>query len=173
MPSQKALLNNLLRALVQEWGYGEVEAALASLSNSPGWTDNSRYVSDGLERRPKKRNSARLIVSEQVERTEMPISKKLALYNLADRFDCKYFLPSLPDVREFLIMMGEKPGAMKDRPEAFRRLLRTLILLPPEQLEQLVNSERHSGPSQLGPLSEAISSAAESLPRNNKEGELD
>jgi hypothetical protein len=65
-------------------------------------------------------------------------------------------------------MIGERPGAIKDRSDAFRRLLKVLPALPPEQLERLGNSALHSGPSQLGPLSDAIASAAASLPRQRE-----
>jgi hypothetical protein len=90
------------------------------------------------------------------------------MLELALRFDQRQFLPNLSDVREFLIMMGERPAAMKDRAEAFRLLLKALSVLPPERVARLANSAIHSGPSQLGPLSDAIAGAAASLPRHRE-----
>ena len=87
---------------------------------------------------------------------------------LAERYDRKRFLPSVADVREFLIMMGERPIGMKNRKEAFRVLLQSLIRLPDDRLQQLVGTALHSGPSELGPLSDAIAAAGERLPRQRQ-----
>jgi hypothetical protein len=90
------------------------------------------------------------------------------LLQLAERYDQKQFLPSVADVREFLIMMGERPVGMKDRQEAFRVLLQSLMRLPVERLQQFVRTALHSGPSELGPLSDAIAAAGERLPRQRQ-----
>jgi hypothetical protein len=109
-----------------------------------------------------------LLASEQVARAELPKAKEAALRELAIRFDQKQFLPSVSDVREFLMMMGEQPGAIKDRSKAFGRLLKALSVLPPERLERLASSTLHSGPSQLGPLSDAISAVAGAITRQRE-----
>jgi hypothetical protein len=163
MTSRKALLNNLLRTLVQEWGHEEVQAALAQLSCGVGEAD-APPLGRSSELTPKIRT--KLLASEQVARARLSDTQAIVLRELAVRFDRKQFLPSISDVREFLVMMGERPGAIKDRSSAFRLLLTALSELPQERLERLANSARHSGPSQLGPLSDAISAAANSLPRH-------
>jgi hypothetical protein len=48
---------------------------------------------------------------------------------LAVRYDSKQFLPSVADVRELLIMLGERPAGLKDRNDAFRILLGSLTQL--------------------------------------------
>src|SRR5262249_32285696 len=103
--------------------------------------------------------------SEQVERVALQGEQRDALLLLAARYDQRLFLPSVADVREFLIMMGERPITMKDRSEAFRILLRSLMQLPAERLLRLTQTALHSGPSELGPLSDAIAAAGERLPR--------
>jgi hypothetical protein len=168
MTSRRALLNNLLRTLVKEWGYEEVQSALAHLSDSAGEIDAPPPEGRGSE--PVQRKRTKLLASEQVARAHLPDAKAVALRELATRFDRKEFLPSISDVREFLVMMGERPGAIKDRSTAFRLLLTALSGLAPERLERLANSARHSGPSQLAPLSDAISTAAASLPRYRDAG---
>lgn len=168
MTSRNALLNRLLRTLVQEWGHREVEAALRRLSEEEGRADAHRPTTDGPEASRRTRTATKLPASEQVARAHLPKPQEAAMLELAIRFDQRQFLPSLSDVREFLVMMGERPGAMKDRSEAFRRLLKALSALPPERLERLANSALHSGPSQLGPLSDAIAAAAASLPRHRE-----
>jgi hypothetical protein len=168
MTSRKALLNSLLRPLVQEWGHREVEAALAELSDAADITDRHRRSSSGPGGVQRTRRPTKLLASEQVERAQLPEAQKVALQELAMRFDRKQFLPSFSDVRDFLIMMGERPGAMKDRSQAFRLLLRALGELPTERLKDLASTAIHSGPSELGPLSDAISAAATSLPRHRE-----
>jgi hypothetical protein len=162
MANRKSLLNNLLRTLVREWGYEAVEAALTGLSQ----TDASELA--GTNDRGTRRRPPKLLASEQVARAHLSETQGETLRELAGRFDRKQFLPSMVDVREFLIMMGERPGAIKDRSEAFRRLLEALSKLPPDRLSRVANSARHSGPSQLGPLSDAISAVAASLPRHRE-----
>jgi hypothetical protein len=170
MTSRKALLSNLLRTLVQEWGQREVEAALAQLSDTANSTNAPQLSRGEAKANHRTRSRMKLLASEQVARAQLPHAQEATLRELAVLFDRKQFLPSVSDVREFLIMMGETPGTMKDRSEAFRRVLKVLSELPPERLERLANSGLHSGPSQLGPLSDAISAAARSLPRYREPG---
>jgi hypothetical protein len=168
MTSRKSLLKSLLRTLVEEWGHKAVEDALTQDSDSAGRTDAHLHASGRPEGIQRRRSATKLLAIEQVARAQFPKTQEVALRELAMRFDRKQFLPTVSDVREFLVMMGEQPGAMKDRAEAFRRLLKALSGLPPERLERLANSALHSGPSQLGPLSDAISAAAVTLPRRRE-----
>lgn len=87
-------------------------------------------------------------------------------------YDAKQFLPSVADVREFLIMRGERPPDMKDRKDAFRVLLRTLRALSMTDLRGLASSALHKGPSEAGPISDAIAAAGERLHRQ-KVGDAD
>ena len=161
MKSHKTLLRRILQALVDEWGHEEVAKALGSTAVS------SIDSAVGRAAEPKLRR-LRLNAAEQVERAALEGDKKEALLRLAERYDRKQLLPSVADVREFLIMMDEKPIGMKDRQEAFRTLLRSLERLPVERLQQLVLAAQHSGPSELGPLSDAIAAAGERLPRQQR-----
>ena len=165
MRSHLTLLNRLVQCLVDEWGHEEVEAALTSVAVSSN--DRSVGQAAGPKPRPSGRG-ARLSAIEQVERTTVEGDEKRPLLQLAARYDRKQFLPSVADVREFLIMAGERPSGMKDRQEAFRVLLRTLMQLPLERLQKLASSELHSGPAQLGPLSDAIAVASDRLPRQQQ-----
>jgi hypothetical protein len=163
--TSKSVLRNILITLVREWGREEVEATLRRLG------DTAPELSDY---RPVKNRSRKLPAVEQVEKGSFPTSYHSLLIEIASRYDRKEFLPTTADVREFLLMMGQRPGGMKDRSEAFRRLLNVISALPADQLEKLAVTALHSGPSQLGPLSDAISSAAESLEprRRNRFGDL-
>lgn len=163
MTRRLTLLDNLLSAMLQEWSSSEVQNALARLTGS---ADTRPIELPGNER---KITSRKLRAVEQVERAkELSPAQIPFLTELAQRYDQRQFLPSTSDVREFLIMVGERPSGMKDRSQAFRELLKALMKYPPERLKQLASRSRHSGPSQLGPLSDAITSAARSLPRHRE-----
>jgi hypothetical protein len=168
MTNRRALLNNLLRTLVAEWGYNEVHGALMRLSHNSTTTDVPDHQNDEGAKKPR----ARLLASEQVARAHITDAQVAAtLQKLATRFDHKQFLPSVSDIREFLVMMGKRPGTIKDRSAGFRLLLIALSGLPADSLERLANSASYSGPSHLGPLSDAISDAASSLPRHRYSGD--
>ena len=159
-----SLLNKLLRALVEEWGYQRVESELARMLHEDGGADSTHSPAAATRYNRKSRRQTSAI--EQVTRAEFAPGKKEALAEIARRFDKKMFLPTSADIREFLVMLGEKPQPTKDRAAAFRYLLTPLSALPAERLKYLASSSLHSGPSQLGPISDAISDAAASLPRN-------
>jgi hypothetical protein len=165
MKTRETLLNALLQTLVEEWGHEQVAAALARTAASSD---------DPLAQRPPNQKlrpsgkGGKPSATVQIERAALRGEQRDALLQLAVRYDSKQFLPSVADVREFLIMMGERPVDMRDRKEAFRVLLRNLMQLPVERLQQLANTALHSGPSQLGPLSDAIAAAGQRLPRQGQ-----
>src|SRR5450631_22813 len=170
MKTSETLLDRLLQTLVDEWGQEKVAAALARTAVS--WNDPLA----GRPPIPKPRHSgreARPNAAAQIERAALEGEQKDALLQLAVRYDCKQFLPSVADVREFLIMLGERPIDMKDRKDAFRILLRNMMPLPVERLKQLANTALHSGPSELGLLSDAIAAAGERLPRQRQSNRND
>lgn len=163
MKTRRTLLKSLLNALVDEWGRDEVAAALASTAVSPGGS----LANNATSQRPRpSREHVRPSATAQVEQATVGGERKGVLLQLADRYDRRQFLPSVADVRQFLIMMDERPVAIKDRREAFRVLLQSLIQLPVERLQHLSRTAQHSGPSELGPLSDAISAVGERLPRH-------
>jgi hypothetical protein len=156
------LLRNLLDALVREWGVEEVLRALSQVSKA----NNEAGDISAKDSRLKKLKMSSAV--DQVERSNINTDQKKLLLEIADRFDRKQFLPSNADVREFLIMRSYRPGAIKNRSEAFRVLLKVLEGVPAEGLDRLVKTSRHSGPAQLGPLSDAISNVGTLLPRRRE-----
>jgi hypothetical protein len=159
MAGRKGLLTSLLTTLITEWGAGAVRAELNRL-------DGQGYelsADNALAR--KKKLKARPTASEQVGRVTLPSEHLAIIADLAGRYDRKQFLPSVSDVREFLTMLGEQPHPMKDRSAAFKAVLECVSKLPLDRLNEVSRRAMHSGPAQLGPISDAISSAAETLPR--------
>jgi hypothetical protein len=163
MKSRKALLSNLLRPLLDEWGPDDVRAALEKLALQSEREGRRSY---GTARSQAKR-SARPTAINLVENLDLENERKYPLAVLANRFDNKDFLPSTADVREFIIMAGDRPPTMKNRQDSFRILLSVLLRLSPERLQQVAEAASHAGPAQLGPISDAIAAAGERLPRRN------
>jgi hypothetical protein len=165
MRSPKLLLNKLLQALVEEWGKEEVLAAVARTS---AISTGAKFVSAHHGAQRINTSSVRLNAAQQVEQTTAVGNQRELLLTIADRFDRKEFLPSVADVREFIMMTGKQPGSVKDRKDAFRVILSLLLDLPQDRLHQVLRTALTSGPSQLGPISDAISGAAERLTRHGK-----
>src|SRR5664279_2898006 len=114
MKSRKTLLNTLLQLLVDEWGYEQVAAGLASAHRSINRAPDAQSTPSKVREKRVKPGAI-----EQVQGTVLEREQKELLLQLAARYEQKLFLPSVADVREFLIMMGERPVDMKDRKEAF------------------------------------------------------
>src|SRR5580658_2025435 len=131
MKDHRTLLTSILRTLVDEWGHEEVAEALDKFAR------RSHDSADRRATRPKRlRQSSRTSLSAigQIEKSGIEGERRDALLQIAERYDSKRFLPSVPDVREFLVTLDEKPIGIKDRKGAFRALLRGLIHLPMERL---------------------------------------
>lgn len=163
----KSDLFDILEALIKQWSAKEVEAALEALTKKID-QDTNRQAHDLTDARQKSSHAKRtrkLLATEQVTRAKLSGARAEILHELALRYDDKKFLPTTADVRELLLMIGETPGALKDRSSAFRQLLKVMTELPQNQLENIARSRRYSGPSTLEPLSDAISTASSSLNR--------
>lgn len=167
MTRHERLLANFLQTLVEEWSYQEVQKTLTQLSDRLDVTSRERALQKPSVRA--KRPSA----VEQVSKLAAMGDAYQKLLIIAAKFDRKEFLPTVADVREFIAMMGEDVGVMKDRSDAFRRLLYSLSKLPSDRLDHLAQGTSHSGPAQLGPLSDAIKSAGASLRRSDELPESD
>ena len=164
MTRNSKLLHNLLRTLVEEWGFDRVAADLEHFGGAPPPTAASPARRSGM-RHPV--IPARGQAVAQVLRARLPPDQEAPLLVLAERFDNKTFLPSVADAREFLGMMGDDASTLKDRSAAFPLVLRRLRELTPAQIEAIAASPRFSGPARLGPLSEAIAAAASAIARQS------
>ena len=167
---RKLLLSKLLQAMIDEWGYSEVGRVLSELGAQPHSHRTSHDLfSTGRELERSRKSSA----VEQVVRSNALDDKREPLLAIAVKFDNKAFLPSIADLKQFLVMMGTEVGRVKDRADGFRRLLPPLSDLPTERLRELASSSSFSGPAQLGPLSDAIASTGAAIRRHKKVSDSD
>ena len=146
------LLMSLLAPLVREWGHDTVQQCLAELHAEQGMGGTSLPAQGRKPTKEYRRPSA----TEMVHRLDAPAARKVTLRSLAVRFDAKTFLPTASDVRHFLEMRGQDPGPIKQRQDSFRKVLDVLVVMAEDELQLLQGSGTHAGPTQLGPLSDAI-----------------
>ena len=159
---KKSLLVELLRAIIREWGREGVSHALDELAVQGSLNRVGGFEEDAITSDRSQRASKRPSAKQQVAKlSHQPDARREILIIIATRYDEKKFLPSVGDVREFLAMNGDKRQPIKDRSEGFRLFLDSTKEFPLEQLRHLATSTSFSGPSQLAPLSDAISASGE------------
>jgi len=151
------LLRSLLSVLVDAWGYSAVRDCLDALHSS----DEARSVeaSRGADKRSKK--AEKPTASSLAAKLSLPPEQKRLIQSLAERYDSKLFLPTAGDIRYFFEIHGETPPSSKQRNEIFRRVLKLLSAMQEGTLQKIIEDDAHSGPSRLGPLSEAMRSVGE------------
>lgn len=150
--SKYRLLMSLLAPLLREWGYDTVRQCLAEAQAEQAMGD----ISLAAHKRKPAKEYRRPSAVEMTERLDAAADRKDHLRALAARFDAKTFLPTASDVRYFLEMRGQDPGPVKQRQDSFRKVLNVLLSMTNDELIQLHASGTHAGPTQLGPLSDAI-----------------
>lgn len=150
--SKPPLLTSLLTLLLQEWGYDEVHKRLVALRAEQSGED----ASNGSAGRKPAKDYRRPSAYETVQKLDLAASRREPLLALASRFDAKTFLPSSSDTRHFLELRGRDPGPIKQRQDSFRKVLDVLLTMSDEEINALRSSGTHAGPTQLGPLSDAI-----------------
>ena len=87
---------------------------------------------------------------------DIDAARRAAVFTLADRFEAKSFLPSCADIRNFCTIYGIDQPASKSRAAAIPRLFKHLAAMNASDVKDLVAHNAFSGPTQLGPLAEAI-----------------
>lgn len=165
--SKHHLLMSLLAPLLREWGYDTVRQCLADLHAEQTKGGSLLAAHEGKPAKEYRRPSA----TEMVERLDPAAAQMEPLRALAARFDAKTFLPTASDVRHFLEMRGQDPGPIKQRQDSFKKVLDVLARMADDELLLLQASGTHAGPTQLGPLSDAIkaTSAAVRTPESHAE----
>ena len=149
------ILQGLLQTLVDGWGNTAVRAALDALG-AP-----QRERASGRTSRGAIPIGARAV--DLVAELHLDPDRLIPLHELAVRFDDGVAFPKLGDIRSFLLAHQRDGGDLKGRVAAFRRMLPVLAGMSPKGLEELLSRSHHSGPADLGAISDAIKGAGESL----------
>lgn len=150
------ILSELLKVLIDEWGYGTVRDCLEAHRDSND--AQLRDVDRSKQRRPRKK-AEKPTASLLASKISLPPEQKRLIQSLAERYDSKQFLPTAGDIRYFYEIHGEIPPSSKHRSDTFRRILKVLSTLQKSTLRKIIEDNAHSGPTQLGPLSDAMRNA--------------
>lgn len=153
------LLSDMIQVLVSTYGRDAVRQAVEAAGNEirrgraqPDRVGTSQSSLDLDQRKRAPKPSA----LELAKRVNVPNSRRNDVEEIAKRFDQRAFLPTSADAREFLILAGKKPRAIKDRSDAFKQVLAVLLQVPTERLAGIVGSSAYAGPSELSAISDAI-----------------
>lgn len=154
------LLTLILQSLVEEFGVQQVRERLNKLSNASAEQEaDDRSTKENSSTRPVEKRPRVSGMVAMAEALPDDSEKTKLIRDLASRFDNKTFLPSMGDVKHFAEMRGGSVRA-KQRSDSARSLLLLLSSMNIENLQKIVTAESHSGPSQLGPLADAIKDRA-------------
>ena len=91
-----------------------------------------------------------------VAKMDLPEDKRRAMAELAERFDGNEFMPSFGDVRAFCESYDIDVPASRTRASALPRVFKFLSGMDAAELQRILDYRMHSGPSRLGPISDAI-----------------
>lgn len=149
------ILRGLLQTLVDGWGKSAVQAAFETLE-SPAQGDKRKRSETPAD------NNARG-AEALVAGMDLSPEHRTLLSDLARRFDEGRAFPTLGDIRSFLLSHQQSATDLKSRVQAFKRMLPILSRMSPKGLERLIARSHHSGPADLGEISDAIRGAGEDL----------
>jgi hypothetical protein len=162
MPTQTKILREVLAVLISHWGAEAVAREVNRLQRQlPGATSAITTVrhENELRKEPKRRPKP----TEILARYQIPDRIRDDAVELTKMYEKKTFLPTIVDVKNFLESRGRPITGIKNRDQAFLRVIDLVLGLPDDYLKHLRNSAAHGLPARLGPISDAIGSAGETI----------
>ena len=155
------MLEDLLRAIVKNYGFARVDRALRELQHagSERASGGSRGRSSGIKQSASRRESKhrrKVTALLYVEKLDVPVDVRESLVQLAKMFDDKLFLATMRDVKDFCIKFGVNGPTPSSRGASIPKVFRVLSTLPATDIQQVVQSGQFSGPARLAPIAEAI-----------------
>lgn len=143
-------LDEQLRLLVQQYGIAQVRRRLSAITRPP--------------KQPRVRRSA----PDYVTGMNPPSNQKERLLTLAQLFEERNFLPTAADIRNFFEAYGVSTAKVKARQDAMPLIFRFLYSLSDERLDRIIKEGSFTGPSELGPIADAIKAQGVSM-RNRED----
>ena len=151
------LLDDFLQVLVERFGLSAVRNKLDVMSDSSLPKTHSKNGRRSLAKPKKKVTATEFVLSLK----DLDSSKRNNLMELAKSFQDKRFMPGISDIRIFFEGNQGMLATIKSREKAMKKVFCALANLPDDRLKHIIDSEAFSGPSRLGPLSDAIADAGE------------
>ena len=142
-----------LRPIVRQYGLGSVLESLGKIADAQ--RESSAQAGADRGNKPKKR-SVKATAPEYVSKLELASEKVVPVVELAERFECKAFLPTFGDIAHFCQMYGIEVPASKTRTSAIPRVFKHIASMETEEVQRILDDGLFSGPSRLGPIADAI-----------------
>ena len=152
-------LETTLRLMVRRYGFDQVDACLREIGLSAGEQENTNPKEtsgkDGIATKPSK-SRARVTASGYVSKLDIPLEKRPAMVEIAERFQDKSFLPTFGDIANFCQIYGLETPASKTRASAIPRVFKFIAAMDTAKIQSMLDEKMFSGPSRLGPIADAI-----------------
>ncbi len=158
-------LEAALRSMIHDYGFDEVDHCLQKIGLSEeqriGNSINGKPCATSIKTQPTK-HQAKASATEYVAKLDLPTEKKSIVAEMAKRFQCKSFLPTFGDIANFCQVHGLKAPASKTRASAIPRVFKFIATMDSSQIRAIIDNGMYSGPSELGPIADAIRSTGRS-----------
>ena len=158
----KTQLHAMLAELVTQYGRDKVAEALEEIHDSTKRVRIARKRKDIDAPENLKTGDLKIASSSiptavrYISKLDIASEKMREVMLLAQKFDRKKFLPNFGEVRNFCEIYGLKVPPSKSRIGAVPVVFRFLITLDSSDLRKLLFESAYTGPSELGPIADAI-----------------
>ena len=123
-------------------------------------TTAATTTAKGRGRRPTVPRRTRPTATDYVARMDLPQFVREPLGELASRFDDRSFLPTIGDVRNFLLFCDYEGTTPKNRGAAAPCVFKLLARMDPARVASICAERMFSGPANMLPIAEAIGEAS-------------
>lgn len=158
----KTQLHVVLAELVTQYGRDKVALALEEISGGSKSVRTTRKQKDVDVSKIRTSSETKMAPSSiptavrYVSKLDIDSEKRREIMVLAQKFDRKKFLPNFGEIRNFCEIYGLKIPLSKSRIGAVPVIFRFLETLSPADLRKLLFENAYTGPSELGPIADAI-----------------
>ena len=119
--------------------------------------DSPARLNDDADKLAEPKKARKPTATEYAAKMELADDKKTTITTLAERFECKAFLPTFGHVANFCETYGIDVPASRTRASAIPRVFKFLANeMEAEEVQRILDDGMFSGPSRLGPIADAI-----------------
>lgn len=156
------ILREMLETLVKGWGRKAVCDALDELvgPTKPKGATGKQSVQVA---------QSEIKAVQLVQDMRIPEERKQLILQFAKDYDAGTAFPRKSDVKTFLASHNQSPKELRSRNQAFSKMIPILKRMSEKGLLTLISRSRHSGPAELGSISDAIKYAGENLRGTSKD----
>jgi len=150
------ILREMLNTLVKGWGRKAIYDALDHL-------EEGVKAKGAIDRQDEKAKSNESKAVQIVEGLSVPEERKILMLQLARAYDAGAAFPKLSDVKAFLASHHQRTSELRSRDQAFRKIVPILQQMSEKGLLKVMSHSHHSGPVELGSISDAIKGAGQDM----------